>query len=333
MSPIYTFDKLHMISLSTCGIYCITCIVNGKRYLGSSKNVQMRMRMHKYNAGSDNSTLPLLYKEMRFYGLESFIIEILEQCPEKNLLEREDYWIEVLQTHIDGYNIRQKTDLRGIKQGERSFLIHLEAYNLYGHIMHKMPRHICGIYRITSLDTGEQYVGRSTDLKTRLRLHRYDSVKHPEYSPKLYADIQTYGIEHFKVDLLEQCSEDDLASKERYWLDTLGTEYNGYNRLRKDFTHTDETRKRLSWLHKGRVLSDEHRQNIAQARRGRKHSDEIIKALQRAGRKQSRLSEEDVKDIKRLMQQGVKPGEIMRIYNIGRGTYYDIKYGKSWRDV
>ncbi len=322
-----------MISLSTCGIYCITCIVNGKRYLGSSKNVQMRMRMHKYNAGSDNSTLPLLYKEMRFYGLESFIIEILEQCPEKNLLEREDYWIEVLQTHIDGYNIRQKTDLRGIKQGERSFLIHLEAYNLYGHIMHKMPRHICGIYRITSLDTGEQYVGRSTDLKTRLRLHRYDSVKHPEYSPKLYADIQTYGIEHFKVDLLEQCSEDDLASKERYWLDTLGTEYNGYNRLRKDFTHTDETRKRLSWLHKGRVLSDEHRQNIAQARRGRKHSDEIIKALQRAGRKQSRLSEEDVKDIKRLMQQGVKPGEIMRIYNIGRGTYYDIKYGKSWRDV
>ena len=295
--------------------------------------MQMRMQMHKYNAGSDNSTLPLLYKEMRFYGLESFIIEILEQCPEKNLLEREDYWIEVLQTHIDGYNIRQKTDLRGIKQGERSFLIHLEAYNLYGHIMHKMPRHICGIYRITSLDTGEQYVGRSTDLKTRLRLHRYDSVKHPEYSPKLYADIQTYGIEHFKVDLLEQCSEDDLASKERYWLDTLGTEYNGYNRLRKDFTHTDETRKRLSWLHKGRVLSDEHRQNIAQARRGRKHSDEIIKALQRAGRKQSRLSEEDVKDIKRLMQQGVKPGEIMRIYNIGRGTYYDIKYGKSWRDV
>ena len=93
--------------------------------------MQMRMRMHKYNAGSDNSTLPLLYKEMRFYGLESFIIEILEQCPEKNLLEREDYWIEVLQTHIDGYNIRQKTDLRGIKQGERSFLIHLEAYNLY----------------------------------------------------------------------------------------------------------------------------------------------------------------------------------------------------------
>jgi group I intron endonuclease len=295
--------------------------------------MQMRMRMHKYNAGSDNSTLPLLYYEMRLCGLESFIIEVLEYCSEKDLLEREGYWIEVLQTNIDGYNIRRKTDLTGIKQGEKSFLIHIEAYNLYGYIMHKMPHRICGIYCITSLDTGKQYVGRSTDLKTRLRIHRYDSVKHPEYSPKLYADMRTYGIERFRVELLEECAQNAMASRERYWLDTLGTEYNGYNRLGKDFSHTDEARKRLSWLHKGRVLSDEHRQNIAQARRGTKHSDESIKALQRSGRKRSRLSEQDVKDIKRLMQEHVSPSKIMSIYNIGRGTYYDIKYGKSWRDV
>jgi group I intron endonuclease len=329
----YTFDSLHAISISLCGIYCITCTVNGKQYVGSSKNVQRRMWKHRYNAGSNNTSLPLLYNEMRFYGLESFIIEILEQCPEKDLLEREDYWIGVLQTSIEGYNIRQKTDLRGKKQGEASFLMHLEAYNLYGYIMHKIPRHICGIYCITSLDTSKQYIGRSTDLKTRLRLHRYDSVKHPEYSPKLYADMHTYGIERFKVELLEKCTGDNLASRERYWLETLGTEYNGYNFLRKDFKHTDETKRRFSWLRKGRVFSDEHRKKLSQAGKGRKHSDESTKALQRGGRKQSRLSEEDVKDIKRLMQQGAKPGEIMRTYSIGRGTYYDIKYGRSWRDV
>lgn len=333
LNIIYTFDSLHAISMSVCGIYSITCTVNGKQYVGRSKNVQRRMWMHKFNAGSGNTTLPFLYGEMRLYGLESFNIEILEQCPEKNLLEKEGYWITVLNTNIDGYNIRQKTDLRGKKQGEESFLMHLEAYNLYGYIMHKMPRHICGIYCIASLDTGKQYVGRSNDLKTRMRHHKYDSVKHPEYCPKLYADMRAYGIERFKVELLEECAEDDLASRERCWLDSLGTEYNGYNQNRKDFRHTEETRKRFSWLRKGRVFSNEHRQKLSQAGMGRKYSDESIKALQRGGRKQSRLSERDVKDIKRLMQQRVSPSEIMSLYNIGRGTYYDIKYGKSWRDV
>ena len=333
MSTIYTFDTLHMIPSSICGIYCITCTVNGKQYVGSSKNVQRRMWMHKHNAKHNNTSSPLLYEEMRLYGLESFIIEILEQCSEKDLLMREDYWIGVLGTDVVGFNMRYKTDLKGKKQGETSFLMHLVAYDLYGYIMHKIPLHICGIYCITSLDVRKQYVGCTSDLKVRLRLHRYDYIKHPEKSPKLYADMRTYTIERFKVELLEECVQDELASRERYWLDALGTEYQGYNFYRKDFKHTGETKQRFSWLRKGRIFSDEHRQSLSQARKGIKHSDETKKALQISGRKQSRLSEQDVKDIKRLMQQRVSPSEIMRIYNIGRGTYYDIKYGKSWRDV
>ena len=211
--------------------------------------------------------------------------------------------------------------------------MHLEAFNLNGYVMHLMPLHICGIYCITSLDTGKQYIGYSNDLKVRLRIHRYDYINHPEKSPKLYADIRTYGIERFQVDLLEECTESELAPRERYWLDTLGTEYNGYNFLRKDFKHTDETKKRFSLLRMGRVFSDEHRQKLAQAGKGRKFSDETIKAFQEAKRKKSRLSEEDVKNIKRLIQQGVKSGEIMSAYNIDRNTFHDIKYGRSWKDI
>lgn len=333
LSTIYTFDALYLIPPSTCGIYCITCTVNGKQYVGSSKNVQKRMWTHKYNVKHNNTSSPLLYEEMRLYGLESFIIEILEQCSEKDLSVREDYWIRAYNTDVVGFNMRYKTDLRGKKPGESSFLMHLEAYNLFGYIMHKIPRHICGVYCITSLDTGKRYIGCSADLKVRLRIHRYDYLKHPEKSPKLYSDMQAYTIERFKVELLEECAKGDLASRERYWLDALGTEYNGYNQLKTNFRHTDETKQRFSWLRKGRVFSEEHRQKLSQAGMGRKYSEESIKALQRGGRKQSRLSEQDVKDIKKLMQQRVSPSEIMRIYNIGRGTYYDIKYGKSWRDV
>lgn len=295
--------------------------------------MQRRMRMHKYNAENDNTSSPLLYEEMRFHGLESFIIEVLEQCSEKDLLAREDYWIGTLRTDIVGFNMRHKTDLRGKKPGETSFLMHLEAYNLYGYIMHRIPGHICGVYCITSLDVGKQYVGCTSDLKVRLRLHRYDCIKHPEKSPKLYADMRTYTVERFKVELLEECTQSDLAARERYWLDALGAEFNGYNLYRKDFRHTDETKQRFSWLRKGRVFSDEHRQNLAQAGEGKKFSDERKKAIQDAMRKRSRLNEEDVKHIRKLIRQGAKPSQIMSIYDISRTTFYDLKYGNSWRDV
>ena len=333
MSTIYTFDTLHMISSSTCGIYCITCTVNGKQYVGSSNNIQRRMRAHKYNAGCNNHGVPLLYDDIRLYGLRFFIIEILELCLQRDLSDRENYWIEALATRVTGYNSNHKTDLTGKKQGENSFLIHIEAYNLFGYAMHKIPRHICGVYCITSLDTGKQYVGCSVDLKVRLRQHKYDCLKNPGTLPKLYNEMSIYGLERFKVEMLEECLREDLFLREQHWLDLLGTEYNGYNQLKTNFRHTDETKKRFSWLRKGRVFNDEHRQKLSQAGMGRKYSDESIKALQRGGRKQSRLSEQDVRNIKKLMQKRVSPSEIMSLYNIGRGTYYDIKYGKSWRDV
>jgi len=333
LSTIYTFDALYLIPPSTCGIYCIRCTLNGKGYIGSSSNIQRRMRAHKYNAGSNNHGVPLLYDDMRLYGLRFFTVEILELCSQRDLLARENYWIEALATRVAGYNSNFKTDLTGTKRGENSFLIHLEAYNLFGYVIHKIPRHICGVYCITSLDTGKQYVGCSVDLKARLRQHKYDCIKNPETLPKLYNEMSIYGFERFKVELLEECLREDLFLREQYWLDVLGTEYNGYNQLKTNFRHTDETKQRFSWLRKGRVFSEEHRRKLSQAGMERKYSEESIKALQRGGRKQSRLSEQDVKDIKRLMQQRVSPSEIMRIYNIGRGTYYDIKYGKSWRDV
>ena len=333
MSTIYTFDTLRTIPMSVCGIYRITCTVNGKQYIGSSKDIQQRLRQHKYNAGGNNTSIPLLYTDMRLYGLEFFNIEILEQCSEHNLLGREDYWIKMLNTNITGYNMHRKTDLTGKKHGESSFLLHLEVYNLYGYAMHKMPQHICGIYCITSLDTGKQYVGRSADLKVRLRSHRYDSVNHPDKSPILYSDINVYGIERFKVELLEECSQDDLISREHYWLDVLGTEYDGYNRHFADFRHTDETRQRFSQVRKGRVFSEEHRKKLSQGRAGKKHSDAAKKVMREAKIKQSKFSVDDVRDIKRLLKEGVKHREIMDRYNISRGTVYRIKFGLLWGGV
>jgi hypothetical protein len=41
---------------------------------------------------------------MRKYGRENFSFQILEECSEDKLAEREIYWINKLNTYKNGYN-------------------------------------------------------------------------------------------------------------------------------------------------------------------------------------------------------------------------------------
>lgn len=45
-----------------------------------------------------------LYKAIRKYGSDEFIVETLEEVDWENLSERETYWIEYFHTYTDGYN-------------------------------------------------------------------------------------------------------------------------------------------------------------------------------------------------------------------------------------
>lgn len=73
-------------------IYKITNLINGKFYVGkTTKTADERFKRHFYNHKTGNT---YLYKSMRKYGFNNFIIEILE---ETNILnEREIYWISKL---------------------------------------------------------------------------------------------------------------------------------------------------------------------------------------------------------------------------------------------
>ena len=78
-------------------IYQITNIVNSKFYIGkTSKTLQERFQRHCYNHKNQNT---YLYKAMRKYGVDKFIIDILEETDLPN--EREIYWIQTLQPHYN----------------------------------------------------------------------------------------------------------------------------------------------------------------------------------------------------------------------------------------
>ena len=100
------------------GIYVITNQINGKQYVGLSKDCYKRWSDHyskSYHSERKEDLDKALYKAMRKYGRENFSFQILEECEESMLAEREIYWIDKLQTYKNGYNETLGGDLSSDK--------------------------------------------------------------------------------------------------------------------------------------------------------------------------------------------------------------------------
>lgn len=84
-------------------IYKITNLINGKIYVGkTTKTAEERFKRHYYNHKSGNT---YLYRSMRKYGFDSFVIETIEQT--NQIDEREKFWITELAPH---YNMTKGGD-------------------------------------------------------------------------------------------------------------------------------------------------------------------------------------------------------------------------------
>ena len=84
-------------------VYCIHCLLTGKKYIGSSKNLIQRIKGH-YKPSQWKSKKTPLYDDMILYGKEHFIWGVLEKVEEEEMLDREKYWIQKYNTIVEGYN-------------------------------------------------------------------------------------------------------------------------------------------------------------------------------------------------------------------------------------
>ena len=76
------------------GIYCIMNLVNGKRYIGSSKNIYSRWAKHKATLRGGYHSNSYLQNAWNKYGEENFRFIILYKCNEETLLEKEQLYID-----------------------------------------------------------------------------------------------------------------------------------------------------------------------------------------------------------------------------------------------
>jgi|DEB0MinimDraft_6_1074348.scaffolds.fasta_scaffold06033_2 group I intron endonuclease len=85
-----------------CFVYCIHSLITGKKYIGSSKNLKERIKGH-FKPSHWKNNYPL-YDDMKLYGKENFVWGVVEKVEEKDMVEREKYWITELNSIVEGYN-------------------------------------------------------------------------------------------------------------------------------------------------------------------------------------------------------------------------------------
>ena len=83
------------------GIYKITNKINGKCYIGQSIHIEQRWDEHLYKTSKGSLIKYALHK----YGKENFLFEIIEECSQEKLNEREQFWIKYYNSFEDGYNL------------------------------------------------------------------------------------------------------------------------------------------------------------------------------------------------------------------------------------
>ena len=86
------------------------------------------------------------------------------------------------------------------------------------------------IYKITNDINNKIYVGKTSDtIDRRFKKHILDSRKERYNKRPLYDAMNKYGVEHFHVEQLEECSCDLASEREIYWINELDSYRNGYN--------------------------------------------------------------------------------------------------------
>lgn len=86
------------------------------------------------------------------------------------------------------------------------------------------------IYKIENKLNNKKYIGATRfSIQKRWVEHIRDSKKRSLRHRPLYQAIYKYGLDNFNISIIEECSEQDLNDREKYWINYYNTCVNGYN--------------------------------------------------------------------------------------------------------
>ncbi len=170
------------------------------------------------------------------------------------------------------------------------------------------------IYTIRCTANGKVYVGSAVDINRRWKEHRHELRNNKHYNQRLQRAWNKYGESAFVFEVVETCKPSEILLREQHWIDVLraADKKYGFNILPKAYSHLGAKRPsgtgaKISTALKARGIrpvqpphyrhSEETRRKISAVQKGRKHSPETIekRASKLRGRKQSPEHSEKVR--------------------------------------
>lgn len=113
--------------MSKTGVYQIRNIRNNKIYIGSTvQSFNKRLKRHLYDLHRNLHHSVILQRAWNKYGEDSFEFSIIELCSAKNLIKREQYWLDRLKSYDTkiGYNILVNAgNSTGFKHSEETLIL------------------------------------------------------------------------------------------------------------------------------------------------------------------------------------------------------------------
>lgn len=85
------------------GVYSISCATTGKRYIGCSKNIIRRLKIHVNNLKKGKHCNRKLQNAWNKYGQDSFYASVIKYTD--NTFAEEVHWIKVLDGFGEGFNL------------------------------------------------------------------------------------------------------------------------------------------------------------------------------------------------------------------------------------
>jgi group I intron endonuclease len=197
-----------------------------------------------------------------------------------------------------------------------------------------------GIYKILNTENGKMYVGSSINLKRRREKHfsQLKNNRHP--NSHLQGAYNKYNKEKFEWIILEYVPDNSIIlQREQYWIDFFKS-YNreaGYNLAPiagncLGAKWSEESKIKRSITRKALHLCGEKSPSF-----GKHRSEEQKKemSIMRSGEKShsALLTNDQVKEIKRMIMDGLSNTEIGNTYGVSRDNISHIKTGLKWSSV
>jgi len=218
------------------GIYKIVNTLNGKSYVGSTKDFQKRWKGHFNDLEKQRHSSIKLQRSYNKHGKDVFVCEIIEEIPyEKDkILEREQYWIDTLNSKKNGYNI-----------ADASFGDSLTNHPLREEIISKIKKTLNDKNSAMSVEERKEKWGRQGDKNGMYGRHRTEEEKRHLSEINKGRPSKLKGIpktEEHKRNISKTRIENGVAKGEK-------NPFYGKH-------HSAETKRKLSEIHKGKIPSN-----------------------------------------------------------------------------